>query len=159
MYVFNIHSHAYYSLGYLLPLSDGNLIDGKEYYTYQTLCGMETLCRALAFSKHKVTLNRFGGIAFESVPSRIVTPIGNVKQMTMKLRTIRRRITGHCWHELHMEGWVVKLPDDAEAKRWMSHLKNIPGGQSDKYKVCLYNWYILHDANRLMGNKWLMCQV
>lgn len=87
------------------------------------------LCRTMAYQTHKVTLNKFGGVSFESVPSGAVEPIGNVTQMAVKLKTLHRKKTGHHWHELHMGGWAIILPSDADAEQWMFDLGNIPNGQ------------------------------
>ena len=116
------------SLGSSLTSSDGHIVNRLEYHTYQPLYGMEFFCRKMAYSTHRVTLNKFGGVTFESVPSGIVTPIGNVTQIAIKLKTVHgSKKSSH--HELHIGGWAIILPDDTEAQQWMSDLDDIPRGQ------------------------------
>ena len=117
------------SLGSSLTRSDDYLTDRQEYRTYRTFHGMQSLCRTMAYSTHRVTLNRLGGIVFETVPVGAEIPIGNVKQLTVRLKTLHRWITGCRWHELHVGGWAIILKDDDDAERWRSDLSNIPDGQ------------------------------
>ena len=66
---------------------------------------------------------------FETMPFGAEIPIGNVKQLTVKLRTLHNWITGCRWHELHVGGWAIILKDDEDAERWRSDMSNIPDGQ------------------------------
>ena len=117
------------SLGSSLTRSDDYLNDRQEYRTYRTFHGMQSLCQTMAYSTHRVTLHRLGWIMFETVPFGAEIPIGNVKQLTVKLKTLHRWITGCRWHELHVGGWAIILKDDDDAERWRSDTSNIPDGQ------------------------------
>ena len=127
-YFLSTDSGVFSSLGSSLTNSDDHIINRQVYHTYQPIYGMKTICRAMAYSTHRVTLNRFGGVTFESVSSGTVTPIGNITQMTVKLKTMHGKISSQSWHELHIGGWAIILPDDTEAERWMCDLDDIPGG-------------------------------
>ena len=117
------------SLESSLTRSDDYLNDRQEYRTYRTFHGMQSLCRTMAYSTHRVTLNRLGWIMFETVPFGTEIPIGNVKQLTVRLKTLHSRITGCRWHELHVGGWAIILKVDDDAERWQSETSNIPDGQ------------------------------
>ena len=52
---------------------------------------------------------------FETVPFGAEIPIGNVTELTVKLKTLHRWITGCRWHELHVRGWAIILKDDDDA--------------------------------------------
>ena len=65
---------------------------------------------------------------FETVPFGAEIPIGNVTELTVRLKTLYR-FTGCRWHELHVGGWVIILKDDEDAERWWSDTSNIPDGQ------------------------------
>lgn len=128
-FILSADSGVFSSIGSSLTHSDDHLIDRREYHTYQTLLGMQVLCRAIAYTTHKVTLNKFGGITFESIASRAVVPIGNVTQLSVRLETLHRKWTGHRWHELHVGGWAIILKNDDDAEQWVADLCNVRGGQ------------------------------